>query len=695
MGFTIRWIIGLGILCWTSGWFSDFSRSTEAAFADSITSSPKKPHNVVLITLDTLRYDYLSCNGGTKVPTPHLDAVASRGVRFESAITAVPLTTPAHASILTGAYPPIHKIRDNGGFVLDSRIPTLATLCRQAGMATSAFIGAAVLNRFYGMNRGFQTYDDEMNVNTGTDLLPGVVAEVRAEVVTRRGLNWLRKWIRQPAGSRSEKAFLLWLHYYDPHFPYDPPPPFRTAYSRDPYSGEVAYLDAQVGEFLKGLEMLGLGNKTLVVIVSDHGEGLGDHGEYTHGLFLYDAVVRVPLLMAGPGIPTGKVISNQVRSIDIMPTIMDYLGISAGSQAQGGSLLPLLLGRGPVPDPYAYCETIYPKTQMGWSELRALRTNLQKVVVAPTPEYYQLEQDPAEQKNVITRFPAEAEKLKTMALAIAGGSDRAKLERQPVNEQVMRQLQSLGYVGAGVSQRLRLDMSGPDPKSRVRVIKALEEAAQFMNHDQYRLAIPLLETSLQEDPGNPMIYQHLGLCRQRLGDYVRAAAVFRQAVEHGLETDHLYAQLGNNLLLSGQVQPALGAMERASVLNPANLTNLANLATLYLQLGRLPEAERTVKAILTQNERHPEGNNAAGLVAVQKGDGNRARLYFEKAIQADPQRAEPYMNLGLLAEQAGQIQVAIDHFRRFLERAQPAIHGDTILKVKAEIAELEKAFKKP
>jgi choline-sulfatase len=653
-----------------------------------------QPYNVLLITLDTFRYDYLSCNGSKKVQTPHLDAVANRGVRFETAITAVPLTTPAHASILTGAYPPIHKIRDNGGFVLDPKIPTLAALCNQAGMSTAAMVGAAVLDHFYGMNRGFQKYDDEMNVNTGADLLPGVVAEVRAEVVTRRGLDWVRQWSQQAGGGKN-REFLLWLHYYDPHFPYDPPAPYRTQYARDLYAGEVAYVDAKVGELLKGLSDLSLLDKTLVVIVGDHGEGLGDHGEYTHGVFLYDATTHVPLLMAGPGIPSGKVISEQVRSIDLMPTIAGYLGIPPGPQVQGGSLLPLIQGKGSVPDRYAFSETLYPKTQMGWSELHAVRTNSQKVIVAPVPEFYQLDKDPTESRNVLPQFPGEADKLKKIALTIAGAAGPVTLERQQVSEQTMRELQSLGYASAGVSRQLRLDMSGPDPKSRVRILKALEDAARLMNHDQYLAAIPILESSGKEDPGNPLIYQHLGMCYQRTRRYDKAVAIFQEAIRHHVETDQVYSQLGNNLLRIGQTQPALDAMEKAAELNLANLQNLANLATLYLQLDKLPEAEKTVKALLTQNDLHAEGNNVAGLIAIRRGNGPQARLYFEKAIQADPERAEPYMNLGLLAEQAGQTEAALENFRKFLEHARSAEHGETIPKVKAEIAELEKTVHKP
>jgi arylsulfatase A-like enzyme len=299
------------------------------------------------------------------VSTPNIDGLAARGVRFAQAVAQVPLTTPSHASILTGAYPQLHKLRDNGGFVLDGSIPTLATLTKDAGFETVAFVSAAVLNRHFGLHRGFDHYGDNLNEKRDAKLLPGVVAELRGEAVTRRALDWLDQRSKPGNNAPPAKNFFLWTHYYDAHFPYDPPEPYDSRFQRDKYGGEIAYVDYEVGELLKGLTARGLADRTLVVLMADHGESLGDHGEFTHGVFLYDSTIHIPLMVAGPGVPAGKVITQQVRSIDVMPTIVDYLGLSPGNQAQGTSLLPAVLEGKSLTASFAYMETLYPKTALG------------------------------------------------------------------------------------------------------------------------------------------------------------------------------------------------------------------------------------------------------------------------------------------------------------------------------------------
>ena len=452
--------------------------------------------NVLLITLDTLRADHLSCYGSKKVSTPNIDALAARGVRFAQAVAQVPLTTPSHASILTGAYPQIHKLRDNGGFVLDGSIPTLATITKEARFDTAAFVGAAVLNRHFGLHRGFDHYGDNLNEKRDAKLLPGVVAELRGDAVTRRALDWLDQRAKPGQSPAPARNFFLWTHYYDPHFPYDPPEPFGSRFQKDKYSGEIAYVDLQVGELLKGLAARGLAEHTLVVLMADHGESLGDHGEFTHGVFLYDSTMHIPLIAAGPGVPAAKVIAQQVRSIDVMPTIVEYLGLSPGSQAQGTSLLPAVLeGKSPVSS-FAYMETLYPKTAHGWAELRAVRTDEWKYVAAPKPELYHLPEDPSEAHSVQESQTAQAAKLEKHVWEVAGPRESlGKLARTPVNDDTMRQLQSLGYASAGARRDLRIDMSGPDPKDRAHVLAVLERVADHMNHDRFAAAVPLLEKS--------------------------------------------------------------------------------------------------------------------------------------------------------------------------------------------------------
>jgi len=646
--------------------------------------------NVVLITIDTLRADYLSCYGKKTVSTPNIDQLAARGVRFSQAIAQIPLTTPSHACIMTGTYPQVHKVRDIGAFVLDSQVPTLASIASEAGFETGAIVGATVLNRHFGLSRGFNAYFDDMKEERTIGRLPGVVAEIRAEVVTRHAIEWLEKQRQQGAGMTSGKNFLLWVHYYDPHFPYDPPGSYRSRYAKNPYGGEVAYTDEHVGHLLRWMEDEHLQDQTLVVLLADHGESLGEHGEYTHGVFLYDATVHIPLIVAGPGIAAGQVINQQVRSIDVMPTITDYLGLSPGAQAQGISLLPTILEGKPVRTNYSYLETLYPKTHLGWSELRGMRTDEWKLIVGPKPELYAMTQDPVEEHNVLPQHPAESDRLQKQVWQIAGAPESlGKLEMRPVDEQTRQELQSLGYVSAGTQREVRIDMSGPDPKDRIHVLSILEQAGDMMNRDRFQEAIPRLEEAVRQDPTNPLIYQHLGICFQRLGQLLKAVKLYQQAIRNNVDTDETHSELGEIFMHLGAKGRAIESMEQAARMNPTNLQNLNNLATVYVETGKLDDGERVSQAILAQDSRHSAATNLLGIVEIQRGNIELARRYFERALSYNPNLAQAYMNLGILAQEAGQNQQAIGYFKKFLEKAEPKEHRDIIAKVKKALSDLQ------
>jgi arylsulfatase A-like enzyme/Flp pilus assembly protein TadD len=650
--------------------------------------------NILLITLDTLRWDYLSCYDETKAQTPNIDALAARGVLFEQAVVQVPLTLPSHASILTGTYPQVHQVRDIGGFVLDKKIPTIATVARSGGLKTAAFIGAAVLHHRFQIDSGFDHYNDNMAAVAEEDKLPGVVAELRAEVVTNRAIEWIKEAVAESGGAKSEaEGFLVWAHYYDPHRPYDPPEPYKSQYSKDPYAGESAYTDAQVGRLLEFLRDSGLEEDTLVVLLSDHGESLGEHGEFTHGVFLYESTMHVPLIIAGPGVLEGRKVSQQVRSIDVMPTIADYLGVPAGEFVQGVSLMPALEEGKGVRTTYSYMETLYPNTHMAWAELRGVRTEEWKLILSPKPELFKLETDPTESENVIKRFPADADRLQKQVWAVAGPPDSlGTIDYQPLDEESRAELNSLGYVSAGIRREIRIDMSGPDPKDRVDVLGILESAGEHMNNSRFSEAATELNEVLNRDQTNPLIYQHLILCYARLGQLRKALEVANLAIQNAAETDETYAEMGEIYIRLGELPTAAQVMEKSAERNPTNLQNFTNLATVYLQLQQLSDAERVITAVLTQADDHAAAYNLRGILEIQRGDNNAARQDFEKAVSYDPNLSEPYMNLGILAQESGDLEKALNYFREYVKRASPTEDREIVSKVRSVIRELERSI---
>ena len=638
--------------------------------------------NVLLITLDTTRADHLSCYSSRGAKTPNLDALAARGVRFAHATAQVPLTLPSHACIMTGSYPMVHKLRDMGGFILDKSHPTLASLMQGAGFATAAFVGSRAVARNFGLSHGFDTYDDDMGAQTEEGKLPGVFAERRAGVVTDRALDWLKQ--------NGRRKFFLWAHYYDPHQPYDPPEPFRRQYAKSLYDGEIAYMDEQVGRLLAGLDQLGITSRTLVIAMGDHGESLGEHGEATHGIFLYDATLHVPLLVAGPDVPRGKVIDDQVRSIDVHPTVMEFLNLQPSSEAQGVSLWPLLRQGTHVRSNYSYGETLYPRTYMGWSELRAMRTDNWKFILASHPELYNLEHDPGETQNLIPNHPAEADQLQKKIWEIAGTQARTeKVTTVPVDEQTRQELESLGYISGGASREIQLGSDAPDPKDRIPVLEIIQRAEGFLNaHDNARAA-QSMEQALRQDPGNPLGHVYLAMAQERAGRLERAVEVYQDAIDRRIFTDIIYSRLGKLYLRLHKLDKAVDAMTHSRQINPTDLDNLRNLGTAELQLGRADEAEKAFQAINLQNDHYSAAYNGLGLVAIQRGDAEAARRDFEKAVQLDSSEVEPLLNLGLLYEKTGNNPMALRYYQQFLAKASPQEYAALIPKVRAAVQDLK------
>lgn len=642
------------------------------------------PQNVVLITIDTLRPDHLGCYGYKSIQTPNLDALAARGARFAQAVTPVPLTLPSHASILTGTYPPVHGVRDMGGFALRESRPTLATLLGQAGFRTAAFVGSAALDHRYGLNRGFETYDDQMPASAEAAWI--ALPELRAGAVVDRAIAWLAA---RPAG-----RFFIWVHFFDPHAPYDPPSPYRSQYAGRLYDGEIAYTDAQLGRLLGRLRELDLEKKTLFVALGDHGESLGEHGESTHGILLYDATVRIPLILAGPGVPAGKVIEPQVRSIDVVPTILAGLGLRPGEGLQGVSLWPLLDSSGGLPSEsrFTYLESIYPRTHMGWSEMRGLRAGEWKYIQAPQEELYDLRRDPSEKANSLRVSPATAERYKKLLAVILVGNGGAEVTRsEPVSREAQQELASLGYMSAGMGQPIKLDFSGPDPKTRVRLLPGFESAITLMSRRNYARAARDLERLVATDSGNPLFRLRLGICYELMGNRQAALATYAQAARVGAVTDEMLYRYGNLLMDAHQFEPAAQTFRRALELNPANTACLNNLGLCYFQLRNLKESERAFMAMLAEDPGAASAYNGLGLIRVTQGKRSEAAADFAKALDADPHLWEAWLNLGIYYQEEGRAQEALRCLEQFSRGAPPVQFKAELEKARSLIAEIRSA----
>ena len=639
--------------------------------------------NVVLVTIDTLRADHIGCFGYQLIQTPHLDSLAARGTRFAQAVTSVPLTLPSHASILTGTYPFVHGVRDMGGFVLQESPPTLATLLTRAGFRTAAFVGSVTLDHRYGLNRGFDIYDDEMPP-AESEAGPRK-PERRAEVVVNRTLAWLAV---RPAG-----RFFLWVHFFDPHSPYDAPQPFHGQYAGHPYDGEIAYADAQLGRLLEAVRDQGVSDRTLFVVMGDHGESLGEHGESTHGIFLYDAAMRIPLVIAGPGIPPGRVVQAQVRSIDVMPTILTAVKIKAGEYLQGVSLWPLIEGTGGLPPEsrFALMETIYPRTHLGWSELRAVRTNEWKYIQAPQEELYSLLTDPAESRNTIKSDVAVTRRFKTVLRGALGEASRdVMLHPATISTEVRQELASLGYVSAGVGQPIKLDQSRPDPKTRVNLLPSFEAAITFTSQQQYRRALPLLQTIVKADPTNPLFYLRLAFCYQSLNDTRAEMATYERAAQHHAETDEMLNRLGNLLLEGGKYRRAITAFERALQLNPENSESVKNLAICLFELGQLQESEKAFRSLLGHSAMQASAHYGIGLIRLKQNQRSEAASELQQAVQLDPKLWDAWFNLGICYQEIGKNQEAVHCLEEFNRGAPPEQFPESIKQARELIMRLQK-----
>ena len=659
---------------------------------------PDGSPNVLLVTIDTLRADRVGAYGARSPATPILDRLAADGVLFEEATVEVPLTRPSHASILTGKHPFQHGIRDNFSFPLDAGHLTLAEALRARGYATGGFVAAFMLNRQSGLDHGFDAFDDDFGRAGDASTLLAEHQRNAGEVERRAG-----PWIeRAAAGAR---PFFAWVHFYDPHSPYTPPPPYAARYATRPYDGEVAYTDEILGRLLARLDRLGIRERTLVVVTSDHGEGLGEHGEAEHGFFVYDTTVRVPLIMRWPGMFAGGSRTRVLaRSIDLMPTILDLV---AGGSAVKGALpgrslvYALRAPDSPDTDGVAYAESLFPRFHFDCAELRAIRQGGWKYIEAPRPELYDLTRDPGERNNRHSSEGRRAAGLRSRLLDTLGGSPESAvvgLANPKLDPETLRRLASLGYVsGSGGSGRTDpKDAVGPFQEYTRRVRGAFDAydrgdlpsaIAQFqaavatgraafdvyyylgaahLRQSRPAQAIEPLRTAIRKLPTYAPSYIDLAKAHLALGQNDAAYAVLREGLSLDPNNFQFRSHLGLVARSRGDTDTARAEFERARALEPGDFDVRMNLSSLYRDAGDVTRALAEVEAASALRPGDAGAHNQRGMLLGGAGRFADAAAAFERASKLEPGNARFWFNLGLARYQAGDRKASAEALRRAL-----------------------------
>jgi choline-sulfatase len=622
--------------------------------------------NVVLITIDTLRSDRVSSYGSDLVHTPNIDSFASEGVLFSNAASTVPFTLPAHSSILTGLYPPGHGVRENVGYTLDPGIPTLAEVVSDGGWSTAGFVSAFVLDRRWGIGRGFDHYFDDFDLaEFDTPNLSSV--QRSGDVTIGEAVRWLD-------GRPEDAPFFLWLHLYDPHDPYTPPEPFKSQYPGRAYDGEVAYTDSLIGEFRKALEERGLLSSSLVILTADHGEGLGDHGEASHGFFVYDSTIHVSLIMRPPsGVTGGREVDTAVSHVDIFPTILDAVGLAAPKAVHGQSLLPIVAGENVDLDRGVYSESLYPLLHYGWAPLRAIRTDNRKLISAPRPEVFDVLTDPREEHDLSLEQPGVTgeleERLSDLRAKIEGDAP-ATGAAPDIDPETLAQLQALGYAAGqgGVSLEDETDRPRADPKDKIGLHRTIMRAQSLMREDEEKAEKTLLAV-LETDPDILDAHQMLGQLSTTQRRFDDALGHYRRALE--LDPAHKNSLMGmaSSYQALGRREEALVGFRRVlEVCGPDTRASLA-IADLEVRLGRLEEAARALDEAAATTEVPGLIHNKLGEVRAEQGRSGEAMTLFAKAIGERDDFALPYFNIAVLYEEGGEAEPAIANYEKAIELA--------------------------
>lgn len=647
----------LASLAATLWWWTGRPPSEPQAVFARLTGRDPAPSslNVVVVTLDTLRADRLGCYGFAGVQTPHIDALAREGVVFDQVTATVPLTFPSHATMFTGLLPPRHGIRDNGGFFLDEKRTTLAERLAAQGWETGAFVGAWVLASKWGLAQGFRTYSDKFDLSRYKSISLGSVQKPGDEVMDD-ALRWME--------TVQEKKFFAWIHLYDAHTPYEPPEPYRSRYPGQPYVAEVAYTDAVVGRLTSWLRERGLMERTLVVLTADHGESLGEHGESTHAYFIYDSTMDVPLIVRTPWGDRGRV-SSQVSGADLFPTVLELLGQAPEAGLDGRSLALGVLNPQALAGGRAYVETYFPRYHFGWQHLRGLRDGRYKYIEAPTPELYDLQQDPGERHNIFKANSQRAEDLRLAMEKLAAESSDVVPERTELDPETLQRLAALGYVGNMAPAEPGAVL--PDPKDKIRIFEQMGQAKTAGQAGRIDEAIARMRAVIEQDAGILDAHLTLGNWYAKKGDYPAAVASFKEVLTRQPQNDIAMTNLANSYRRMGRIDAAIEGYRSALKLDAQNPQVWYQLAALYLDLGRTEEAERTFEEAVEVNPKMASGLNALAAIRYARDDLAGAEELVRRALAIDPDVRTGRFNLARIHEARGDTRSAEALYREELE----------------------------
>lgn len=655
-----RWrLAGVGVLALVVGaWVvGTYLEPRDFVFGQEVPARRGQP-SVVLITLDTTRADRLGSYGYAAANTPNLDRLAALGARFNHAVSPAPLTLPAHATLMTGRNPYGHGVRNNGHFVLGTELPTLAARFAAAGYDTAAFVSAFVLDRQFGLARGFAHYDDALDPPSGPS--GSLELERRGDRTVRAAGAWLAA---RPVG----RPYFLWLHLYDAHDPYTPPASYRAQFEQQPYDGEVAFVDAMVGEMLAAAdEATGQGGAPLVVVAGDHGESLGDHGESTHGLFVYEAAVRVPLIMTWPGAIQPRVVAPTVALADVAPTVAALTGLPPFESADGASLVPLLDGAADTPStPSVYAETYFPQFFMGWAPLRMVRQGAWKYIDAPEPELYDLNADPGETSNLVTSQAATARRLRA-ALEAVGRQNDGRHSQTPISAEAHQKLTALGYVSAAPPAPV-----GPaaDPKRMVGLFEQLLAGNRALARGDGVAAMRLAGTVLSADPGNGFARLLLGRGQLLAGQPRAALDALRAylAVVPGSADAHHWMALAH--LRLGDRVAALAEEEAALAIDPRHGAAIALRAGLLFSAGRKDEGLQALGHAVTTDPLNTTLRVSLADLLADAGRAGEAEPEYRRVLDTRPNDVAAHLGLGLLLARTDRLEPALVELTRVLELA--------------------------